>query len=115
MAKKLVGIVASDKADKTIVVRVVTHKTHPLYRKQYITSKNFLAHDEKNEAQVGDKVSIIESRPLSARKFFNLHKIIERPVLRESEIGTESVEEPTKTQETKKPKKVKTPTEEITS
>ncbi len=81
MAKRLVGVVTSDKADKSIVVRVVTHKTHPIYKKQYISSKKFMAHDEKNEAQTGDKVSIIETRPLSARKRYVLKKIIERPVL----------------------------------
>lgn len=82
MAKRLVGVVMSDKADKSIVVKVVTHKTHPIYKKQYISSKKFMAHDEKNEAKTGDKVSITETRPLSARKRFILSKIIERPVLR---------------------------------
>ncbi len=81
MAKRLVGVVTSDKADKSIVVRVVTHKTHPIYKKQYISSKKFMAHDEKNEAKIGDKVSITETRPLSARKRYELSKIIERPVL----------------------------------
>jgi len=82
MAKRLVGVVTSDKADKSIVVKVVTHKTHPIYKKQYISSKKFMAHDENNEAKTGDKVSIVETRPLSARKRFILKKIIERPVLR---------------------------------
>ncbi len=81
MAKRLVGVVTSDKSDKSIVVRVVTHKTHPIYKKQYISSKKFMAHDEKNEAKIGDKVSITETRPLSARKRYELSKIIERPVL----------------------------------
>lgn len=81
MSKRLVGTVTSDKADKSIVVKVVTHKTHPIYKKQYISSKKFMAHDEANEAKVGDKVSIVETRPLSARKRFVLKKVIERPVL----------------------------------
>lgn len=87
MAKALVGIVTSDKADKTIVVTVVTRKTHPLYRKQYSVSKKFMAHDEKNEATKGDKVSIVETRPLSARKRHILEKVLERPVLRDGVVG----------------------------
>lgn len=78
MAKTLTGVVSSDKGDKTIVVTVQTRKTHPLYKKQYTFSKKFMAHDEKNEANVGDKVIIAETRPLSARKRFNLEKIVER-------------------------------------
>ena len=78
MAKRLIGTVSSDKTDKTIVVTVRTRKTHPLYRKQYTVSKKFMAHDEKNEAHVGDKVSIAETRPLSARKRHTLEKVIEK-------------------------------------
>ena len=55
-----------------------TRKTHPLYKKQYTVNTKFMAHDEKNEAKVGDKVMIIETRPLSARKRFTLDKIVER-------------------------------------
>lgn len=85
MARTIVGLVSSDKADKTIVVTVQTRKTHPLYKKQYTVSTRFMAHDEKNEAHVGDKVSITETRPLSARKRFALAKILERPAIREEE------------------------------
>ena len=81
MAKTLVGTVSSDKPDKTIVVTVVTRKTHPIYKKQYSESKKFMAHDEKNEAKLGDRVSIEETRPLSARKRFVLKKVIERPLI----------------------------------
>lgn len=81
MARTIIGTVSSDKTDKTIVVSVRTHKTHPIYRKQYVSTKKFMAHDEKNEAKVGDKVSIVETPPLSARKRHKLEKIIERPVL----------------------------------
>lgn len=102
MAKTLIGIVTSDKADKTIVVTVSTRKTHPLYRKQYSVSRKFMAHDEKNEATTGDKVSIAETRPLSARKRYTLEEIIERPVLRDGVAG--DVEVP-KTE--KKPVKAK--------
>jgi small subunit ribosomal protein S17 len=83
MAKTLTGVVSSDKSDKTIIVTVRTRKTHPLYRKQYTVTTKFMAHDEKNEAQVGDKVSIVETRPLSARKRYTLQQIIEKPILRE--------------------------------
>jgi small subunit ribosomal protein S17 len=85
MAKTLTGIVTSNSADKTIVVTVQAVKRHPLYKKQYTINTKFMAHDEKNEAEVGDKVSIVESRPLSARKRFVLEKIIQKPVLREKD------------------------------
>ena len=87
MAKAIIGIVSSDKANKTIVVTVHTRKTHPLYRKQYTVSSKFMAHDEKNEAQNGDKVEIVETRPISARKRFTLSRIIEKPVLREDSLA----------------------------
>jgi small subunit ribosomal protein S17 len=83
MARTIIGTVSSAKADKTIVVTVQTRKTHRLYRKQYTVSTKFMAHDEKNEAQVGDKVAIVETRPLSARKRHVLDRIIEKPALRE--------------------------------
>lgn len=82
MARILIGIVSSTKPDKTIVVTVHSRKIHPIYRKQYTVSHTFMAHDEKNEAQVGDRVAIVECRPLSARKHFTLQRIIEKPVLR---------------------------------
>lgn len=83
MAKTLIGLVASDKGDKTIIVTVTTRKTHPLYKKKYMASKRFAAHDEKNEAGVGDRVQIVEIRPMSATKRFKLDKILERPSLKE--------------------------------
>jgi small subunit ribosomal protein S17 len=85
MAKPIVGTVSSNKTDKTIVVTVVTRKTHPLYKKQYSVSTKFMAHDEKNEAEVGDKVSIVETRPLSARKRHRLEKVIEKALIREDQ------------------------------
>jgi small subunit ribosomal protein S17 len=78
MARTISGVVTSDKGDKTIVITVTARKTHPLYKKQYTVNTKFMAHDEKNEAKVGDKVRIKETRPLSARKRFALAKIIER-------------------------------------
>lgn len=92
MARTIIGVVSSNKTDKTIVVTVQTRKTHPLYRKQYTVHTKFMAHDENNEAQVGDKVSIVETRPLSARKRFTLKQIIEKPALREEDIKAAQAE-----------------------
>jgi small subunit ribosomal protein S17 len=82
MARQIIGTVSSNKGDKTIVVTVHERKTHPLYRKQYTVSKKFMAHDEKNQAEVGDKVSIVETRPISARKRHTLQRVLEKPALR---------------------------------
>jgi small subunit ribosomal protein S17 len=78
MAKTLTGIVTSDAADKTITVTVTSRETHPIYGKQYTVSRKYAAHDEKNEAHVGDKVVISETRPVSKRKSFKLDSILER-------------------------------------
>ena len=78
MAKTITGVVSSNKTDKTIVITVREKKTHPLYRKQYSTSKKFMAHDEKNEAQEGDTVIVVETRPISRRKRFTLQAVIEK-------------------------------------
>lgn len=86
MAKTITGTVSSNKTDKTIVVTVRTKKTHPLYRKQYVASRKFMAHDEKNEAEVGDRVTIVETRPISAKKRFRLDKVVERPKLRDEDV-----------------------------
>jgi small subunit ribosomal protein S17 len=93
MAKQIIGVVSSNKGDKTIVVTVQTRKTHPLYRKQYTVHTKFMAHDEKNEAQPGDKVAIVETRPLSARKRHTLDRIIEKPKLREDSLAATKAEE----------------------
>lgn len=85
MAKTFTGVVTSDRADKTIVVSVLTSKTHPIYKKKYSISKRFMAHDEKNEAKIGDRVVISEIRPLSARKRFTLDTIVERAIVRHVE------------------------------
>ena len=77
MKRLISGRVSSDSGDKTIIVRVVIRKTHPLYRKQYTQHRKFMAHDENNQAKVGDLVTIRESRPLSARKRFVLDEIVE--------------------------------------
>jgi len=78
MAKKLIGTVVSDIQDKTVVVKTERRVTHPIYRKQYTVSKKYQVHDEKNEAQLGDKVSIVEVRPISKTKSWQLEGIVER-------------------------------------
>lgn len=78
MARKLIGTVVSDVQDKTIVVKTERRVTHPIYRKQYTVSKKYQAHDEKNEAMKGDKVSIVETRPVSKQKTFKLEAVLER-------------------------------------
>lgn len=78
MARTITGTVFSDKGDKTIVITVRERRTHPLYKKQYTINTKYMAHDEKNEAKVGDLVTIVETRPISARKHFRLSKINER-------------------------------------
>lgn len=72
------GVVVSDKMDKTIVVEVTRLKAHPLYKKRIRRSRKFMAHDEKNEAKIGDWVLIEETRPLSRHKRWRLVKIIKR-------------------------------------
>lgn len=78
MAKTLTGFVSSAAMDKTIVVTVTSRETHPLYGKQYTVSRKYAAHDERNEAHVGDKVRLIETRPVSKTKAFKLDAIIEK-------------------------------------
>lgn len=75
MAKTLTGIVTSDVRDKTITVTVTSRETHPLYGKQYTVSRKYTAHDENNEAHIGDRVRIVETRPLSKTKSFKLDVI----------------------------------------
>ena len=76
--RSFVGIVTSDKMDKKIVVSVTTKKLHRLYKKYVTRVKKCKAHDELNDAHVGDKVRIVECRPLSKEKCWRLAEIIER-------------------------------------
>ena len=78
MAKSLIGIVSSDKRDKTITVSIVSRETHPLYRKQYTKTRKYAAHDEKNEAKIGDKVEIVACRPFAKTVSYNLVKVLEK-------------------------------------
>lgn len=72
------GVVVSDANDKTIVVAVEERKPHPIYKKMITSNKKFHAHDENNEAGVGDTVQIMETRPLSKMKRWRLLKIVEK-------------------------------------
>jgi len=77
----LIGKVVSDTNDKTITVLVETYKNAKLYGKRVKYSKKYTAHDEKNEAKKGDKVKIVETRPLSKTKRFRLVEIVEKAVI----------------------------------
>ena len=78
LRKSRVGIVVSDKMDKTIVVAIEQRVKHPLYKKIIKRTKKLKAHDELNECGIGDKVLVIETRPLSKDKCWRLEKIIEK-------------------------------------
>ncbi len=78
LRKTRVGIVSSDKMDKTIVVSILDSVKHPLYKKVIKRTVKFKAHDENNECKVGDKVEIMETRPLSKDKNWRLVRIIEK-------------------------------------
>ena len=96
--KEKVGRVVSDKMDKTIVVSVERLSRHPLYKRVIRLTTKFKAHDERNEARIGDTVRIIESRPLSATKRWRMVEIISRgdegagePIVAEEQATTEAI------------------------
>ena len=96
MAKTLQGVVTSDKRDKTITVSITSRETHPLYHKQYSHTRKYTAHDEANEAKLGDKVEIIACRPYSKTCTYKLVKILEKShdsVELESEVTGDQVGE----------------------
>ncbi len=78
LSKTREGYILSNKMDKTVVVGIETHKKHAAYGKYVRRTKKYVAHDEKNECQVGDKVLIVETRPMSKRKRWRVRSIIER-------------------------------------
>ncbi|MCI6640051.1 MAG: 30S ribosomal protein S17 [Pygmaiobacter massiliensis] len=78
LRKTRTGVVVSDKMDKTIVVAIVDHVAHPLYKKIIKRTVKFKAHDENNEAHIGDRVMIMETRPLSKDKRWRLVNIVEK-------------------------------------
>lgn len=82
--KRLTGVVTSDKMDKTVIVAVTTTKRHPIYGKIIRRVKKYQVHDENNDSHIGDRVEIIESRPISRNKRFALISVLER-----SELGEE--------------------------
>lgn len=80
--REWVGEVVSDKMDKTVVVRVERLVPHDVYKKYVKRRVTYKAHDEKNEFQVGDRVEIVETRPLSKEKRWRVSRLIERPAVR---------------------------------
>jgi len=77
--KSRIGVVTSDRSDKTVTVSVERRFAHPLYGKQVGKNKKYRAHDEHNEYRVGDRVRIMETRPLSKTKCWRVVELIERP------------------------------------
>ena len=78
LRKTQVGTVVSDKMDKTVVIAIQDHVSHPLYKKIIKRTVKLKAHDEKNECKVGDRVMVMETRPLSKDKRWRVAQIIER-------------------------------------
>lgn len=78
LRKERIGVVSSNKMDKTIVVSETSRMKHPMYGKFVLKTKKYTAHDEKNECNEGDTVRIMETRPLSKSKRWRLVKILER-------------------------------------
>ena len=76
--KERIGVVTSDKMEKSIVVSEVLRVKHPMYGKFLLKTKKYVVHDEKNDSKIGDTVKIIETRPISKRKCWRLIEIIER-------------------------------------
>ena len=77
-SKVRTGVVVSTKMDKTAVVKVERKKRHPMFHKYIVRSRRYMVHDEQNELGVGDKVSIVETRPLSRKKNWRLLNVIEK-------------------------------------
>lgn len=73
-----IGVVTSDKMDKTVVVQVERAAAHPVYTKIVRSRRKFVAHDENNECNIGDRVRIVESRPLSARKRWRVVEVLQK-------------------------------------
>ena len=83
--RKLIGRVRSDKMNKTVIVEVVRFKREGIYKKYVRVRKRYKAHDEKNEFKIGDRVEIIESRPLSREKRWAVARLVDRPA---GELGS---------------------------
>ncbi len=94
--KRRIGQVISDKMDKTVVVAVQWRQRHPIYRKSIRRISKFHAHDEQNDARIGDRVLIVETKPLSRLKRWRIAEILERhevPEIAPQEIGADIEEE----------------------
>ena len=76
--KRMTGLVVSDKMDKTIVVEVTNRTLHPIYKKYVVSTKKLKAHDENNDAHIGDTVRVVESRHISKDKCWRLEEIVAR-------------------------------------
>jgi len=88
--KEIIGKVVSSRMQKTIVVQVVRKKAHPFYGRVVSKAKKFYAHDEKNEAHVGDFVRLEETRPLSKLKRWRLKEVVQRTALLPETTATET-------------------------
>jgi len=82
-----IGIVTSNKMNKTVVVAVERLVQHPMYQRAFKKTSTFMAHDEENRCRIGDRVRIVESRPLSKQKHWRVTEIIERPKVYEETAG----------------------------
>ena len=82
LRRTLIGTVSSDKMDKTVVVKVETAVKHPMYKKIVKRTYKLKAHDEENVCQVGDKVEVMETRPLSKDKRWRVVKVVEKAVIK---------------------------------
>jgi len=82
LRKTMIGTVTSDKMDKTIVVSVEQNVAHPIYKKTVKKTYKLKAHDEENECKIGDRVEVMETRPLSKDKRWRLIKIVEKAVIK---------------------------------
>jgi len=91
--KKMTGVVVKDKMDKTVVIEVEKFLKHPKYHKYLKTKKRYKAHDEKNACNIGDRVLIVESRPLSKEKRWVVKEIVEKEelmLIREEVTGNDT-------------------------
>ena len=82
LRRTLIGTVSSDKMDKTVVVTVETSVKHPMYKKIVKRTYKLKAHDEENVCKVGDKVEVMETRPLSKDKRWRVVKVVEKAVIK---------------------------------
>ena len=78
--KSLIGYVTSNKMEKSVVVSIVSYKKHPAYGKYIRRTKKYMAHDEKRECKIGDRVKIVECRPLSKSKRWRVQTVVEKAV-----------------------------------